>query len=52
MQKKHLVHLILVSRASDLSKRVTEALQVKLSSLVQMSGLGQCDTLEELRGCI
>lgn len=30
MQKKHLVHLILVSRASDLSKRVTEALQVEL----------------------
>lgn len=52
MQKEHLVHFILVSRAADLSKRVTEALQVKLSSLVQMRGLGQCDALDELRGCI
>lgn len=52
MQKKHPVHLTLVSRASDLSERVTEALQVELSSLVKMRSLGLCDALNELRGCI
>jgi len=52
MQKKHLVHLILVSRVSGLSKRVAEARQVKLSALVKTRGLGQCDALDELRGCI